>query len=249
MVVIVRNLLVVYACLATIGSAAADEPLRGAFSVTAKLPELIGDEAAARFESVVEPDEAIEWELYVPESYSAERPAGLIVYVSPTDSGHIPEGWPDVLEAANLIWIGANRSGNRIRVARRVTYAMVAPAVAARDYRIDSSRVYVSGFSGGGRVASMVAPEYANVFTGALYICGVNPWGDRKPARMDSVQSNRYVFLTGRKDFNRAETRSVYRSYRRAGVENVLLIDIPGMDHSLPSPARLAGALGFLDQR
>jgi pimeloyl-ACP methyl ester carboxylesterase len=76
--------------------------------------------------------------------------------------------------------------------------------------------VYVSGFSGGGRVASMVAPEYPQVFKGAIFICGVNDWGNRKPADLETVQSNRYVFLTGRKDFNRSETRSVHRSYNTA---------------------------------
>jgi dienelactone hydrolase len=249
MIVCARNLLILCVALTFVGVAFAEGPPRGAHRVTASLPEIIGEEAAARFESVVEPDEAIEWELYVPESYTPERPPGLLVYVSPTDSGRLPEGWQVVLDAANVVWIGANRSGNRVRVARRATYAMVAPAVAARDYRIDSSRVYISGFSGGGRVASMIAPDYPHVFRGALYICGVNPWDDRDPERADAVQANRYVFLTGRKDFNRGETRSVHRAYRRAGVENALLMDIPGMDHSLPSPEKLAEALDYLDQR
>ena len=63
------------------------------------------------------------------------------------------------------------------------------------------------------------------------------------------MRANRYVFLTGRNDFNRDETRRVYRAYKRAGVENALLMDIAGMDHSLPSPAKLAEALEYLDQR
>jgi poly(3-hydroxybutyrate) depolymerase len=172
-----------------------------------------------------------------------------MVYISPMDSGEIPGRWKEVMDAGNLIWIGANKSGNRIRVARRVTYAMVAPAVVARSYKVDSSRVYVSGFSGGGRVASMVAPEYAQLFKGAVFICGVEFWGSRKPAQLDAVKANRYVFLTGKKDFNRGETRSAHRSYRRAGVDDVLLMDISGMDHSLPSAVKFAEAIAFLDDR
>jgi dienelactone hydrolase len=244
-----RNLLILVVALIVGGIALAEGPPRGAFSMSASLPELIGEEAAARFESVVAPDEAIEWELYVPASYNPEIPPGLLVYISPSDSGELPEGWQAVLDEANLVWIGANDSGNRVQVARRATYAMVAPALAARDYPIDSSRVYVSGFSGGGRVASMIAPDYPHVFRGAIYICGVNPWDKRESERADTVRANRYVFLTGRKDFNRRETRSVHRAYKRAGVENALLMDIPGMDHSLPSPAKLAEALRFLDQQ
>lgn len=225
---------------------AADVPV-GEFSVSATLPELVGEESASRFESVVDPGETIEWELYVPESYDPDVPTGVMVYVSPSDSGQIPEGWKGVMGASNLIWIGANRSGNRIRVARRVSYAMFAAAVVAREYQVDSSRVYVSGFSGGGRVASMVAPEYPQVFKGAIFICGVNFWGNRKPSQLEAVQANRFVFLTGRKDFNRDETRSAYRSYKKAGAENVLLMDISGMDHRNPSAKRLAEAIAFLD--
>jgi len=170
-----------------------------------------------------------------------------MVYVSPSDSGRIPEGWKDVMDVNNMIWIAANRSGNRTRVARRVSYALFAPAVVARDYEINIARVFVSGFSGGGRVASMVAPEYPTVFKGAIFICGVNFWGNREPDQLGVVQANRYVFLTGREDFNRDETRSAYKSYKKAGAENVLLMDIGGMDHRNPSAKRLAEAIAFLD--
>lgn len=243
----VKNLLLVLGLLIPAAVTLADGAQLGEFSVSATLSELLGEESAARFEDVVEADEAINWEVYVPESYDPKQPAGLMVFISPTDSGRIPARWKDVVETSNVIWIGANESGNRIRVARRVTYAMVAPAVVVRNYQVDSSRVYVSGFSGGGRVASMVAPEYAQLFKGAVFICGVEFWGSRRPAQLDAVQDNRYVFLTGKKDFNRGETRSVHRSYRRAGVENVLLMDIPGLDHSLPSAPKFAEAIAFLD--
>lgn len=245
----VKNLIVACGLLFSATLALADGGQLGEFSVSATLPELVGAESASRFEDVVDTDESIEWEIYVPESYDPEAPAGLMVYISPMDTGRIAPSWKDVMESSNLIWIGANQSGNRIRVARRVTYAMVAPAVVARDYRVDASRVYVSGFSGGGRVASMVAPEYPQVFKGAIFICGVNFWGNRKPAQLETVQANRYVFLTGKKDFNRGETRSAHRSYRKAGVENVLLMDIAGMDHSNPSAAKLSKAIAFLDDQ
>jgi dienelactone hydrolase len=244
----VKNLLLTCWLLFSATLGLADGVELGEFSVSATLPELVGAESASRFEGVVAADEPIEWQVYVPESYDPEVPAGMLVFISPTDSGRIPEGYKDVMDAHNLIWIGANQSGNRIRVARRVTYAMFAPAAVARDYQVDASRVYVSGFSGGGRVASMVAPEYPHVFKGAIFICGVNFWGSRKPAELETVQANRYVFLTGRKDFNRSETRTVHRSYRKAGAKNVLLMEISGMDHRMPPVPKLVEAIEFLDR-
>ena len=67
------------------------------------------------------------------------------------------------------------------------------------------------------------------------------------PAQIEKVRANRYVFVTGRKDFNRDETRDVHRKYRRAGVSNLLLMDISGMDHTIPSAEKFADAIAFLD--
>ena len=243
----VKNLFLACGLLFPVTATLADDARLGSFSVSATLVELIGTESAARFEDMVEADEAIDWEIYVPETYDPDKPAGLMVYISPTDSGRIPTRWQDVMATSNVIWIGANDTGNQVRAARRATFAMVAPAVVAREYRVDAARVYVSGFSGGGRVASMIAPQYPQVFKGAVFICGVNSWDNRGSAQLDAVQANRYVFLTGTKDFNRRETRSVHRSYRKAGVKNVLLMDIRGLDHSLPSAPKFAEAITFLD--
>jgi hypothetical protein len=242
-----RNLLIISGLLLAYGSALAGEIPLGEIRSSSTLVELLGAESARHLESVVDPDETIEWELYVPENYDPDTPAGLVVYVSPMDSGAIPGRWKSVMDDNNLIWIGANHSGNRVKAARRVSFALFAPVVAAGTYKIDESRVYLSGFSGGGRVASIIAPEYSHIFGGAIYICGVNFWGKRKPKQMEEVRENRYVFVTGRKDFNRTETRDVHRMYRRAGVNNVLLMDISGMDHTIPSAAKFAEAIIFLD--
>ena len=223
------------------------EPLRGEVSLSATAQDILGDDSGELFGSALDPEEVIEWELYVPGDYDPASPAGLLVFISPTDSGMMPRRYQPVLDHNNLIWIGANHSGNRIRVARRVSLALLATALADSHYRIDASRIYVSGFSGGGRTASAVAPEYAQLFTGAIYICGVNFWDGHEPKRMDLVRDNRYVFLTGRKDFNRAETRRVHRAYKRADVANVLLLEVAGMDHRMPPVEDLATAIAFLD--
>lgn len=221
--------------------------LGGEIRLAATATELLGDDSAALFGSAIDPAEAMEWELYVPESYDPGKPAGLLVFISPIDSGRMPGRYRDVMEEYNVIWIGANESGNRVRVARRIGLALLATALADREFRIDPSRVYVSGFSGGGRTASAVAPEYAQIFTGAIYICGVNFWDGRKPKQLDRVREHRYVFLTGSKDFNRSETRRVHRAYRRADVDNVLLLEVPGMDHRMPPAEDLATAINYLD--
>ena len=122
--------------------------------LAATAAQLLGDDSADFLGGALDPAEVNQWELYVPENYDPDSPPGLLVFTHPTDSGRMPGRYRELLEERNLIWIGANRSGNQVRVARRASLALLATAMADRNYRIDASRVYVSGFSGGGRTAS-----------------------------------------------------------------------------------------------
>lgn len=57
----------------------------------------------------------------------------------------------------------------------------------------------------------------------------------------------RNLFLTCLSGNQIRVARTAYRSYQRAGVEGVLLMDISGMDHRKPSAAKLTEAIAFLD--
>jgi hypothetical protein len=234
------------AILCALSAAHADSPGRE-YTRTATTADLVDESSLAFFGGVIDADTPIEWQLYVPASYDPGRPVGLMVYVSPTSSGRIPPGWKPVMAEKNLIWIAANKSGNRIASVRRGSFALLATVLAKREYAIDRNRIYISGLSGGGRIASVVAPQYAQLFKGAVYNCGVNFWGDETPKLMEQVKANRYVFVTGSKDFNRRETRKIFGAYRKAGVENIKLLDIEHMSHSNPDALNFAAAIDYLD--
>lgn len=241
-----RRIIVMFLLLFCLGEVRA-EPLVGQFKIVSTVDDLVGAESSENFKNVVETDLQIEWNVYVPSSYDPEKPAGLMVYVSPSNSGQIPSQWKSVMGDQNLIWVSANNSGNKIDGSIRIVHAILAPWLVGRDYNIDAKRVYVSGLSGGGRVASIVAPEYAHIFKGAIYNCGVNFWGNETPKRIEQVKLNRFVFVTGSGDFNRSETKKAHKSYRKSGIENTLLMDIPKLGHANPGARRFAEAIDFLD--
>lgn len=226
------------------------EPTRtGEFQLTARLNEVAGEKTAEVVATVMSPDESITWATYVPAEYRPEKPVGLVVYVSPTSSGKIPRRWKSVMDEENLIWIAANDSGNRVSVARRAVYALVAPTLAKMHYEVDDDRIYLSGLSGGGRVASMFAADYPQLFKGAIYICGVDFWGDDPHPQIDLIQGNHYVFVTGTRDFALEQTKKVHRRYLNSGVENSKLMVVRGMTHENPKKSDFAAAIQFLDSR
>jgi poly(3-hydroxybutyrate) depolymerase len=225
---------------------AAAAPATGAFEIQRTLAEALGEESAAGLTAIVPPDRPVSWEVYVPEGYDPADPPGLLVYISPIQSGRIPDNWERVLESRNLIWVSANKSGNQVHVQRRALYAVIAPTLIGADYQIDRSRIYLTGMSGGGKMASMVAVDHAHLFKGAVYNCGVEFW-DKKPQRIEQVKANRYVFVTGEYDQALRPTRRVHGRYRKAGVENVKLMVIDGMGHENPPWREMDEALAFLD--
>ncbi|MEJ2383648.1 MAG: hypothetical protein P8Y54_04535 [Xanthomonadales bacterium] len=227
---------------------AADEPAPpGANLEIALTPtELLGPEDAARLAGILPPDETLRWQVYRPDSGST-APPGLLVYVSPDASGRIDSHWRRVLDERNLAFVAAHRSGNRMPVDRRMVLALLAPRVVAGRFAFDRDRVWIAGYSGGGRVASRLAPRYPNAFRGALYICGVDPLPDADAFDPALLRDGRFVFLSGARDFNREETRRVYREYRNAGIVHSRLMVIPGMGHELPAAPDLTEALRFLD--
>ena len=228
--------------LALICSAAAE-------TISVRAGEILDAESLTHFSGALAPDSLVEWEVFRPDPERYEAAPGLLVFVSPIDSGALPGRWQELIASRNLVWMGANDSGNKIDPERRIAFALLARVYAGKKLGIDTDRVYLTGFSGGGRVSSVLAPAYPHIFQGAIYLGGVNYWGSATPAQIDLVRGNRFVFVTGTKDFNRRETRQVFKRYRKAGIEQIKLLDIPGMGHVLPSAEHMGDAIDFLDDK
>ena len=124
---------------------------------------------------------------------------------------------------------------------------MTHAAVSNKYYQVDTERIYLSGFSGGGRVASMMAAEYPEIFKGGIFNCGADHWGDDEPERLDLIRTNRYVFLTGTYDDALEQTKKAYRGFQNAGVEHSKLMIIRNMSHSNPKRRDFKKAIEYLD--
>lgn len=210
--------------------------------------EMLGDDGADNYSDAIDPGERISWHVYVPDGHDASVAAGVIVYISPSDSGRIPPRWTDAFDERNLIWIAGNQSGNERQVARRMALALLAVGVVSENWQIDRERIYLSGFSGGARVAGLITPRFAHLFKGAIFIGGAESWrGDDLPERIESMRGNRYVFIAGSHDFNRSMVLSVRDAYADAGITNIDTILMPRVGHDLPSPATFEDALDFLE--
>ena len=125
--------------------------------------------------------------------------------------------------------------------------ALLAQHIASGYGAIDNLRNYISGFSGGGRVASMMMWEYPDSFDGAIFFGGVNKWKGNGKKFLTTLQKKRLVFLTGSQDFNEKDTKKAFVKYQRNGVENSTYLSILGHNHSLPAAKWLSQSIQYLD--
>jgi predicted esterase len=251
----------------------ATRPATGAFTVTFDQRSELGllPEMAGRFQwrrvSLSEPydikDET--FAAYVPEPKPGQR-YGLVVWINSDASGAPPKDWLPVLDKHHLIWIGANKSGNQVALARRFALAIDAAVNMQKRYDIDPARVYLFGLSGGGRSASRVGLVYPDVFRGVCPIVGCDYFRDvplsddpenewiaqyREP-RADELklakERTRFVFLTGEKDFNRGQTHDLEQAFREDGFKHTAYLEQPGMEHAIPNAVYFEKAVAALDE-
>jgi hypothetical protein len=204
------------------------------------------------------------FEVLVPKDYKTTEPHGLFIWISASAAPNIPQDWEPVLAEKRLILIGARNSGNPRDIFDRMRMAVDANFNLRKLFNVDGRRVYVSGFSGGSRVASMLGVSFAEMFSGTMCFMGVNfytntPAPGGKAYSMGYIPDDqvlplakkfcRYVLVTGSNDMNHAETLSVFEGgFRKEGFSKVKLLDIPEQKHALPAAEWLRKGIEFLDE-
>ena len=202
----------------------------------------------------------------VPKNYSGQEPFGLLAFITPGESGDVPKEFEPLLEKHRLIWVGANHIGNRRAVWIRIGLTLDGIYNVKNQYKIDRNRIYVTGVSGGGRVASFVGVCYADVVRGGIYIIGMdyfkqlptgrNPneyWAkayDAPPGKvlLAAKKQNRHVMLNGETDQNRFQSKAIAEQMKKDGFEYVTYLEAPGVGHRLPGEEWVEKALEKLDE-
>ncbi|MGA9852608.1 MAG: hypothetical protein WBR15_06725 [Gammaproteobacteria bacterium] len=205
------------------------------------------------------------WTLYVPPQYDGSTAYGVLVWIPPGDDAGIPYGWQGALDSQKIIYIAAGNSGNEQPVYdRRVPLALTGYSYVLNHYSIDKNRVYVGGFSGGGVVASHIAPAFADIFSGGLFVStadGINTEAsngvdeDQIPVPMEIQLSTmrsrgRYIFTIGADDpVNESIILRAFDSYRALCISHIKFLQIPNAGHENLSRRWLYYSLSYLDSQ
>ncbi len=205
-----------------------------------------------------------EFEILIPDSYGKSRPHGLFIWIHSGNTPQIPKEWEPVLAKHKLVFIGAKNSGNPRNVFDRIRLAIDANHNVRKHLNIDGRRVYVSGFSGGSRVASMLGVAWGEMFSGTICCMGVNFYTDiaapdgktyglsylPDEGLLPLVKEHcRIALITGEKDFNLPNTLGVLENgFQKEGFKHARTFVIPGHGHQPPPAEWLEKAIEFVDE-
>ncbi len=215
-------------------------------------------------------DEERMW-VRLPAGYDPARPAGVVVWVSPSETWRIPGQFFGTLDEHNLIACGVDNAGNFRKTRDGSTHGIVDRLQLMFDvlqtvrsrFEVDDERIYITGFSGGGRVSSILTCTFPEIFRGATPIVGLDSYAPAtvaegkyvpgrfpKPrgARWKLLTSRRIWALTGSKDFNLVEMKARVEQMAKDGLA-IRLHSTPGMEHhEMPAEAVVREALEWVDE-
>ncbi len=197
--------------------------------------------------------------VYVPKGYVSDGTWGLLVFDAYWDKFGIPSGWKPICAKRKLLLAVVQDAGNKHHDFWR--QAMIAKAYMEMHakYKLNRKRIYLVGFSGGSRMASVAAVLFSEVYKGEISNCCAdypvlvppqnNVEGFTVAPRYLRLarQRVRFFLFTGTKDLCEQDTILAYHHLKSMGFKYVTLFDQPGAEHTQMSLENFNRGLDFLD--
>ncbi|MEA2735728.1 MAG: hypothetical protein QOE14_2179 [Humisphaera sp.] len=100
--------------------------------------------------------------VYVPKTYDAAKPPGVVVFLCYKPAGSTPPAWHEMLDKHNLIFVVAHSHADQVRT--RVGLALDAVHNLQKQYKIDTKRIWALGDE-----SQHLAFGYPEVFTAGIH--------------------------------------------------------------------------------
>jgi pimeloyl-ACP methyl ester carboxylesterase len=188
------------------------------------------------------------YELFVPVRKDSKKPAPAILFISASDE---PGGWKAfeaLCKEKGFVFIGVRGAGNNVPGPKRVRIILDCLDDVRRQIPLDPDRTYVSGFSGGGRIACAMAFALPEHFGGIIPLCAAGDLRDEQWLRFRASDRLSAAMITGETDFNRGEVeRWKGAMWKELGIRTKVWT-LPKMGHAIAPAATLAEAVVWLDE-
>jgi dienelactone hydrolase len=186
------------------------------------------------------------YQLDVPPAYDPDHAWPLVVFISPGDDPLGWRFWQKPCTEAGALFCAAYGAGNNCPPGERVRIVLDVLDDVRRHYHVDPDQTYLTGFSGGGRMACTIAFALPEYFGGVAPVCGTNPLNDLAYLRHRVRDRLSVAFVTGTDDFNRRENEVLMQPlFQTLGIRSRLWV-VPGLGHAVPGPEVLGEVYRWL---
>ena len=151
-------------------------------------------------------DTALSYALYLPESYDVKKENSIVFIFDAHGRGTLPlEKYKALAEKYNLVLAASNdsKNGQSGQVRNRIVTAFMGDV--ERIVHINKNKMYTAGFSGGARIATLVA-LYNSTVAGVIE-CAAGFPQVQNPVN----KSFTWIGVVGNRDFNFLELKNLYR--------------------------------------
>lgn len=188
-----------------------------------------------------------EYELFVPPTYDAKKPQALVLFISPGNGAGGWKDWEAVCKKEGVLFASPYGAGNDCPGKKRVRIILDVLDDIRRNYNIDPDRTYITGHSGGARMAGHIAFALPEYFGGVVPSCAGVELRQEAWLRHRAIERLSVAHLTGENDFNRGECER-YRGPMLAdmGVRAKVWVS-PKTGHTVPA-ALLPEAFKWLEE-
>tara|TARA_R110001592_G_scaffold209275_1_gene460446 strand:+ start:31442 stop:33220 length:1779 start_codon:yes stop_codon:yes gene_type:complete len=208
-----------------------------------------------------------DYNIHIPPNYNGNEAFGLITFINAANNGNLINSWLPVLAEKKLILVAGNNIGNSVAVDTRIGVVLAACKSLQETLNIDSTRIYSSGASGGGRSASHLLFCFPEIFGGMIPNCGANylrqvdqDYETQNPnshyeyifpytnAQFDYVKSFKPIlaYLTAYDDFREGDLMNIYHNGAEPDGFEAKILEISG-SHCNTSTEHFRDGLNFLE--
>ena len=190
--------------------------------------------------------------VYVPKDYDGTKPFGLLVsMIHAQSSNQFPRPeFQKILDKYDILWVGFDPY-NGIFDGFEETHEAFCLAIVYNmlgSFSVDRSRIYMAGFSWGGRLTGEIVPKHPRIFSGGIAIGGCFTTSQRVVPGLEYGRDRvTMVMATGDFDYNRRETYGGYSVLLSMGYKDCHFIQEPLKGHAIMSAASFEKAIRLLD--
>jgi predicted esterase len=186
------------------------------------------------------------YQLFVPKQYKHGQASPLVLFISAGDQPAGWGAWKTVCSKEDVFFASPFAAGNNVAPGQRTRIVLDVLDDIRRAYRIDPNQTYLSGFSGGARMACAIGFALPECVAGVVPICGTNPIAGPTYLRHRLQDRGSVAFITGEKDFNRKENEAYMAPwFKELGIRTKLWV-VPKLAHGIPSGDILGEAYAWL---